>query len=97
MNGITFDSKREAERWQELQLLLRAGAITDLRRQVKYELSATKKIGGVTVRGCSYIADFVYRQNGRLVVEDAKGYKTAEYKIKRKWMADKYGVLIKET
>ena len=97
MNGITFDSKREAERWQELNILLRAGVITDLRRQVRYELSTTKKINGVTVRGCSYVADFVYTQNGHTVVEDAKGFKTAEYKVKRKWMADKYGILIKET
>lgn len=94
VDGITFDSKREAERWLELKLLLRAGEISNLERQKKfvlipaftkeilYPISKIKKF-----RECSYIADFVYvdNQTGQTVVEDAKGYKTEIYKLKKKW------------
>lgn len=61
VNGITFDSKREANRYQELLLLERAGQITDLQRQVKFELIPSQKIDGKVVeRACTYIADFAY-------------------------------------
>lgn len=97
VNGQTFDSKHEAQRYADLLILQRAGVISNLRRQVPFELSQTRRINGVTIRGCSYVADFVYDQNGHTVVEDAKGFKTEAYKIKRKWMAEKYGILIKES
>ena len=87
VNGFTFDSKREADRYRELLRLQNAGAITGLQRQVKYELIPSQRIAGKVVeRACSYVADFVYVQDGETVVEDTKGFKTPEYVIKRKLM-----------
>lgn len=73
IDGITFDSKKEARRYAELKLLLRGGEIRDLRLQVEYEL-IPKQAGE---RACNYIADFVYQdvRTGETVVEDVKGYK----------------------
>ena len=97
VDGITFDSKREAERYQELLLLERAGEISHLLRQVKYVLIPSQKIDGKVVeRECSYKADFVYLENGKTVVEDVKGFRTSEYKIKRKLMLQVHGIRIRE-
>lgn len=87
-NGITFDSKREANRHSELLLLERAGAITELQRQVRFTLlpahyEAYERFGKngqrlkdgqrCVERAVVYVADFVYRdKNGALVVEDVK-------------------------
>ena len=96
-NGITFDSLKEYRRFCELSLLEKAGAITDLKRQVKYELIPSQRIAGKVVeRSCTYVADFVYKQNGETVVEDTKGVKTKDYIIKRKLMLYIYGIQIKE-
>lgn len=107
-NGITYDSIKEARRHQELLLLQRAGAITDLQRQVEFELiPAQREPDRVGVRGgkikgktieqkCSYIADFVYTENGNKVVEDTKGFRTKDYIIKRKLMLWVHGIKIKE-
>jgi len=92
VDGITFDSKREAARYAELKLMQRAGLISDLRRQVKYEL-IPKQQGE---RAVSYIADFVYSENGQTVVEDVKGVRTPVYKIKKKLMLWRHGVKIRE-
>lgn len=87
-NGLQFDSKREANRYAELLLLTRSGEITELKRQVKFELipaqrepGKTGKRGGM-IKGktleqsCDYYADFVYKdKQGNTVVEDVKGYK----------------------
>ena len=109
-DGITFDSKREAQRYVELSLLERAGAITELQRQVEFVLIPAQrepdtigKRGGV-IKGkviehkCSYVADFVYKENGKLVVEDVKSpiTKTKDYVIKRKLMLYIHGIVIKE-
>lgn len=90
VDGIEFDSKREADRWRELKLLEIAGAITNLQRQVKFELIPKQvetvprygkdgkrlKDKEVTVeKACDYIADFVYEMNGEKIVEDVKGYR----------------------
>ena len=110
VDGITFDSRKEARRYAQLKLMERAGAISDLQLQVKFilipaqrEPDKTGKRGGVikgkTIeRECSYIADFVYVDNdtGETVVEDAKGMKTEVYKIKKKLMLYVHGVKIKE-
>lgn len=110
VNGIVFDSKKEAKRYSELKLLEYAGMITDLQMQVKYILIPEQrepdqigKRGGVKKgmlieRECSYIADFVYYDftHGKTVVEDAKGYKTKEYIIKRKLMLYVHGIRINE-
>ena len=93
-----FDSKKEAARYAELALMQRAGIISDLRRQVKYELIPSQyKDGKCIYRSSSYIADFVYEQNGETVVEDTKGFKTPEYIIKKKLMYYIHGIFIKET
>lgn len=97
LDGQTFDSQREARRYQELRWLLRMGLISDLRRQVPYELLPSQKRGGKVVeRPVKYIADFVYTENGEEVVEDAKGMRTKEYVIKRKLMLWQYGIQIRE-
>lgn len=91
VDGITFDSKKEANRWGELRLLEQAGQISELRRQVPFEL----------VVGCmkiaKYIADAVYVENGQTVVEDCKGYRTREYRLKKKLMLACHGIEIRET
>ena len=106
-NGVTFDSKKEAQRYGELLLLEKAGAITGLQRQVKFILIPAQreaniigkrgvKPGKLIERECSYIADFVYQENGETVVEDTKGIRTKEYIIKRKLMLWMHGIRIKE-
>lgn len=97
-DGVMFDSIKEARRYQELRLLLRAGAISELRLQVPYELIPAQYINGKCVeRAVKYIADFVYTENGKEVVEDAKGVRTDTYKIKKKLMLYVYGIRLKET
>lgn len=97
VDGITFDSKKEYRRYRELCLMERAGEIDNLERQVKFELIPQQKENGKVVeRACSYIADFVYNENGKQVVEDTKGIRTEAYKIKRKLMRLVYGITIQE-
>lgn len=97
-DGETFDSTKEYRRFCELRLLERAGRIADLRRQVKYELIPAQRIDGKVVeRACNYVADFVYTEDGREVVEDTKGVRTADYIIKRKLMLWVHGIQIRET
>lgn len=110
VDGIIFDSKREAKRYQELLLLEKTGAITNLQRQVKYVLIPTQREpdtvgarggihkGKVIEKECAYYADFVYfdREKQEMVVEDTKGMKTTEYIIKRKMMLYRHGIRIKE-
>jgi hypothetical protein len=91
VDGLKFDSKREAKRWCELKLMERAGTIADLERQIRYVF----EVNGVRV--CAYIADFRYRLNGSVVVEDCKGFRTPEYKLKRKLMMACHGIDILET
>lgn len=97
IDGETFDSKKEAKRWRELLLLEKAGAITELKRQVKFELLPSQRIDGKVVeRPASYVADFVYKQDGKTVVEDTKGFRTADYILKRKMMLYFHGIRVKE-
>ena len=109
-NGLIYDSKKEARRAGILEVLEKAGAITNLRRQVKYVLIPTqrepdtigpkggRKPGKVIERECYYLADFVYTitATGETVIEDTKGVRTKEYIIKRKLMLERYGIRIKE-
>ena len=75
VDGIRFDSIREATRWQELKLLLRAGKISDLKRQVPFELIPNHTEGGkVTERKVVYKADFVYNENGDLIRTHDRSY-----------------------
>lgn len=97
VDGVTFDSRKEARRYSELLLLERAGAIQNLQRQVKYELIPSQRIDGKVVeRPCSYKADFVYAKDGKTVVEDVKGMRTKEYVIKRKLMLKEHSIRITE-
>ena len=97
VNDIKFDSKHEADRYIELQILLKAGEISDLRLQVPFELIPTFKLNNETFRLTKYIADFVYKdKQGNEIVEDAKGMKTDVYKLKRKLMAYIHHIVIKE-
>lgn len=102
VDGELFDSKKEALRWRQLKSLEKIKAISDLKRQVKYTIiPAQKDENGKTIeRQCVYLADFVYQQNGKTVVEDVKGYRKggayAVFTIKRKLMLEKYGIRVKE-
>lgn len=94
VDGIKFQSKKEAKRYGELKLLLKAGKIGLLRLQVPYELNP----GGT--HSYKYIADFVYRltDTGAEVVEDVKGWAGKPvYKKKKKLMLKVHGITIKET
>ena len=89
-----FDSKLEFRRWRELKLLERAGVITELRRQVRIPLIPQSKYG----REIAYVADFSYREDGKVVIEDTKSEatKTPLYRLKKRLVAEKYGIEIKE-
>ena len=92
IDGIRFDSKLEAARWVQLSLMERAGHISDLRRQVPFILIDKSEYG----RQIVYKADFVYTQDGKQIVEDAKGVKTDVYRLKKRMLAERYGIAIKE-
>lgn len=97
VDGIKFDSKHEADRYRELKILERAGAIQKLQLQVPYLLIPSQYIDGKCVeRSVTYVADFVYHIGDELVVEDTKGVRTPDYIIKRKLMLQVYGIRIKE-
>lgn len=102
-DGIKFDSAKEARRYQELKLLEAAGEITDLRRQVRYELIPAQRIDGKLVeRKVDYVADFAYirTKDQKLIVEDVKGYRDGGayrvFVIKRKLMLSVWGIKIDE-
>lgn len=97
--GITFDSQKEAQRYAELRMLERGKVISDLRRQVKFDLLPAQKIGGKLIeRAVTYVADFTYvdKRTGEFIVEDTKGCKTKEYILKRKMMLYFHGIRIRE-
>lgn len=87
VDGIQFDSAKEAKRYTRLRDLEQAGEIQGLRLQVPFEILPSFECDGVKYRGMRYIADFVYYRDGERVVEDCKGMKTAEYRLKKKLMA----------
>lgn len=97
-DGETFDSVKEYKRYCELILLQRAGEITNLQRQVKFELIPSQRWDGKVVeRPCTYVADFVYEEkDGTKVVEDTKGFRTTDYIIKRKLLLYLCGIRIRE-
>lgn len=98
VDGIRFASKREAKRWSELKLLERLGEIRDLKRQVPVLMRGEKEpIKTPTGRNATYRADFTYidNLNGAWVIEDSKGFRTPEYKLKRAILAA-MGIQIRE-
>lgn len=91
VDGIIFDSKREATRYQDLRYRQAAGEISDLKLQVSYPLV----VNGVKI--ATYRADFEYLEGEQKITEDAKGCKTPTYRIKKKLMLAIYGIEIRET
>lgn len=90
VDGIMFASKKEAMRYKELKFLLQEQRISDLVLQPKFPIEVCgKKI-------CTYIADFIYNENGIQVIEDVKGVKTSVYRIKKKLTEAIYNITIKE-
>ena len=92
IDGMTFDSKKEAQRYAELKLLEKASEIQDLQLQVKFELVPKQQ----DERAVHYIADFMYfdKNSNETVVEDVKGVKTKDYILKRKMFKYRYPNLI---
>jgi dsDNA-binding SOS-regulon protein len=88
LDGKVFDSKKEAERYQVLKMLENANIISNLSRQVPFELVPKQK----NERAVKYIADFMYVETatGKIIVEDVKGFKTDVYKLKRKLFKYRY-------
>lgn len=86
VDGIRFDSKREASVYATLKTLERAGKISDLLMQFKYDLYVSgKRIG-------EYRADFVFKENGQMKAVDVKGCDTALSRWKRRHVAAQYGL-----
>lgn len=106
-DGIKFDSEREAARFGELKVLRAMGKIRDLRLQANFTLvEGYTTIEGERIKPMVYRADFVYEratapdQNGTVYwlreVEDVKGMRTKEYRLKKKLMQEKYNITIRE-
>jgi len=93
VDGITFDSEKEANRYKDLKILLKAGEIGLLELQVPFELNP----GGTY--SLKYYADFIYldSRTGEKVVEDVKGFRNKTYSQKRKLMKKVHEIDIKET
>ena len=85
-----FDSKLESLRYKQLALLEQTGEIKNLKLQVPFLLQESFRKNGKTYRKIEYIADFVYEENGKTIVEDVKGIKTDVFKIKQKLFEYKY-------
>lgn len=91
IDGITFDSIKEADYYCQLKLLKRAGEIKDFGLQQRYELQPTFKKNGKTHRSITYVADFVIENNdGTTDVVDVKGFETQLFKVKQKLFEYKY-------
>ena len=92
VNGIEFDSKKEANRYATLLLLEKSGRIKDLKIQPVFELIPNFKKNGKSYRKTTYRADFQYFDTklNKIVVEDVKGFKTDVYKLKKKMFEYKY-------
>lgn len=98
VDGQRFDSKSEAKRFCQLQILERAGKISDLKTQVSFDLLPAQDLDGKKEKPVRYIADFSYQENGGLVVEDVKSAptKTREFVIKRKMLLFFHKIVVRE-
>lgn len=102
VDGIVFDSRKEGQRWKELKVLESSGEIEKLERQVKFQLlpRQTGSDGKVLERKVEYVADFVYIRDGKVIVEDVKGYRGGGayevFKLKKKMMLYFFGIRVKE-
>lgn len=90
-DNITFSSKKEKERYNQLKLMLQAGEVSELVLQPKFLLQDSFVDNkGKTHRAIYYVADFQYKVKVLTVVEDSKGYPTPAYKLKKKLFLFKY-------
>jgi hypothetical protein len=90
VGGIAFDSKAEADRYQDLMILQRSDHIADLQLQVSIPLLGRDgPLKGISGRALTYRADFTYRDTstGQTIIEDVKGFLTKEYRLKRSILA----------
>jgi len=107
--GIDFDSKKEAMRWLLLKDMENKGEISNLQRQVPFELlpaiyedvtvhlkTKDKIERKLKQRSVSYIADFTYTKDGKQIVEDTKGLRLPEYILKKKMMLALLNIEISE-
>ncbi len=90
IDGITFDSKAESDRYLELKIAQSAGAISDLRVHPVYTLQDAFYHRGKKIQPIRYEADFEYIEIEKVVVEDTKGFQTVEFRIKRKMFLYRY-------
>lgn len=107
-----FDSQKEAKRYDELAMLLKLGKIRKLRLQEQFTLQESYiDENGDRVRAIKYVADFTYEAKHcivlktvdgteayawKKVVEDVKGVRTDKYKLKKKMMQERFGIVIQE-
>lgn len=91
IDGLHFDSTAEGARYCELKLLERVGQIHGLKVHPRYEII----VNGNLI--CRYIGDFLYTEKGREILEDVKGVRTPEFKIKSKLMLACHGITVLET
>lgn len=100
VDGIKFDSKKEAKRYTELKILKKAGLIKELELQKVFEIQPKYRNNkGDNIRAITYKADFFYYDIKReqYIVEDTKGYRTDVYKLKKKLFEYQYpNLTIKE-
>lgn len=96
IDGIAFDSKAEARYWRHLVLREKAREVSNIRRQVVFELAPAVVIGGRKRPPLRYIADFVYDEAGQTIVADVKGVAPDSYRIKRHLMKSVHGIDIME-
>lgn len=94
VDGIKFDSKKESKDWLQLKMLETTGCISNLQRQVTFELQPKfTNNQGINIRAINYVADFVYEKDGKTYVQDSKGGKATQtdvFKLKRKLFEYKY-------
>lgn len=98
VDGIKFDSKKEAAYYQKLKILEKTGKIKNLTLQKEFLLQEKFKLNGKTRREINYRADFSYisTDDDKLHIVDVKGYRTDVYKLKKKLFEYKYGIEIEE-
>lgn len=90
IDGIKFDSKKEAKRYIALRELEKKGNIEKLILQPRFLLQEGFRKNGKAYRKIEYVADFMYEQDGKLIIEDVKGMKTDVYKLKQKLFEKRY-------
>lgn len=97
IDGRKYDSKKEASRAFDLQILEKVGKISNLEYQVRFRLLDGFEYMGEKIRPIDYIADFVYLEGNNKIIEDVKSFitrKNPDYKIKIKLLKKKYNTYI---